>query len=98
MALSYNPGRGRARQRHMEGRFVEARRRARLGDRILRSRTEHDVLGHKQPGSAALQSQSRKRQPEFRLTGCTRSGHGKAEMSFPVSESNATNKSEYKLS
>ena len=44
-------GARRARQRDVAGRLVEARRRADLGDRLLRSGNEPDVLGHRQPES-----------------------------------------------
>ena len=60
------PGAGRAGQRHLEGRLVEARRRADLGHRLLRSRAEPALLGHRQPRTADV-----RREPA-RATTCTR--------------------------
>ena len=45
VALLHDPGRGRAGQRHVGGRLVEARRRADVGDRLVRSGAEHCSTG-----------------------------------------------------
>ena len=42
------PGPGRAGPRHLAGRQLGARRRLRLGDRLLRSGAQPDLLGHRQ--------------------------------------------------
>ena len=59
VALLHDSGRRRARQRHLGGRLVEARRRAGLGHRLVRSGAEHALLGHRQPGTADVRRQSR---------------------------------------
>ena len=48
LALLHDPGAGRARQRHLEGRQLEDRRRADVADRLLRSRAEHALLDGRQ--------------------------------------------------
>ncbi len=47
----YDPRSGRARQRNMGGRFLDARRRVDLGHRLLRSAVESDLLGRRQSGT-----------------------------------------------
>ena len=48
LAISNDSRTRRARQRNLVRRLVEARRRVNLGYRILRSRTEPDILGNRQ--------------------------------------------------
>ena len=48
LAHPLDPLAGRARRRHLEGRHLEARRRLDLDHRLLRSRAEHGLLGHRQ--------------------------------------------------
>ena len=62
LALLHHPRQGRAGQRNLEGRFVEARRRIGLGDRLLRSGTEPDVLGHRKSGAGLEWRHARRRQ------------------------------------
>ena len=52
VALLHDPGRGRAGQRHLGGRLVEARRRADVGHRLVRSGAEPLYWGTGQPRTA----------------------------------------------
>ena len=78
------PGEGEKRRRDVEGRLVEARRRADVGDRLVRSRPQPALLGHRQSGAADVRRQSAGRQPVFGFARRARSRHGQAEVAFPV--------------
>jgi hypothetical protein len=50
LALVCRPGAWRVRQRHVEGRQLDAWRQPDVADRLLRSRAEHRLLGRRNPG------------------------------------------------
>ena len=63
VALLHDSRPGRAGQRHLGGRFVEDRRRRRLGHRRVRSRAEPALLRHRQSRARLSQREPRGRQP-----------------------------------
>ncbi len=78
------PGPGRKGPRHVGRRFVEAGRRAVVGHRLVRSRSQPDVLGHRQPGAGLERRQTRRRQPLYRVRRGARRRHGRDQVAFPV--------------
>ena len=75
LALLHHSRPGRAGQRHLGRRFVEARRREHLGHRRLRSRAEPRLLRHRQSGPRLSQRQPRGRQPLQRFDRRARRRH-----------------------
>ena len=85
LEIQYRRGARRARQRYVAGRLVAARRLADLGDRLLRSGNEPDVLGHRQPESRLDRRPAKPgRQSLLRLCRCPRRRHREAQMALPV--------------
>ena len=78
------PGPGERGQRDVGGQFVEDRRRLDLGHRILRSRSQPDVLGRRQSGSRLEWRSPRGRQPVQRIGRRARRRHRSAEVALPV--------------
>ena len=86
LAVLHRPGTRRARQRDMAriSRVTGARRRRHMGDRQLRSRIEHALLGHRQSQSRLLRRGSQRRQPVHLLADRGRRRHRHAEVALPV--------------
>ena len=63
LAVQHDSRAGRARQRDMGRRLVEDRRRLDVGDRLLRSRSEPHVLGHRQSRARLERRHRGRRQP-----------------------------------
>ena len=85
LALQDRAGARRTRQRDVARRFLDARRCAHLGDRLLRSGHQSDVLGHGQSESRLERwPQELCRQPLWRLGRRARRRYRKAEVVLPV--------------
>ena len=84
VALLHDPGDGEPGNDDLEGRLVEARRRADLGHRLVRSRAQPALLGHRQPRTADVRRQPARRQPVLGFAGRARPRHRHAEVAFPV--------------
>ena len=67
VAVLHDSRPGRARPRHLGGRRLEDRRRAGLGDRLLRSGAQPRLLGHRQPRARLEPEAAARRQPLHRL-------------------------------
>ena len=79
------PGAGRTRQRHVERRQLENRRRPDVADRQLRSRTQPRVLGRRQSRARVRSRRARRDgQPLQQLGRRARRRHGQAEVALPV--------------
>ena len=84
VALLHDSRAGRTGQRHVGGRFVEDRRRQRVGDRRLRSRAEPALLRHRQSGPRLSQREPAGRQPLRRVDRGARRRHREASLALPV--------------
>ena len=84
VAILHDSRTGRAGQRHLDRRRVEARRRLGLGDRLLRSGAEPDLLGRRQPGARLESRSAAGRQPLHRFGRRARRRHRRAEMALSV--------------
>ena len=73
-----------ARQRDLEGRRVGTRRRLGLGDGLVRSGVEPDLLGRRQPRARLEPGPASRRQPLHRVGGGARRDHGRVEVALPV--------------
>ena len=84
VALQHHPRAGRAGTRNLGRRFLEDRRRLDLGDRLVRSGSQPDVLGHRQSRSRLERRSAPGRQPLHRFGRRARCRHRQAEVALPV--------------
>jgi len=84
VAVLHHPVTRRARQRGLARRQLGSRRRSDLADRILRSRAEAALLGHRESGSGLERRLAQRRQPLHLVSGGDRHRHGQAALAFPV--------------
>ena len=84
LAILGNSRSGRTRQRDMERRVVEIRRRVDLDHRDIRSGTRLALLGHRQSGRGFLRRRARGRQPLYRFGRRPRSRYWRAAVVLPA--------------